>query len=251
MIYIGVFLFVVIAFLLYMWKVAFENNVLHHQLILKGKRENIRLFFISDTHLRKISRHMIEQLEGSFDAVIIGGDFADSRTPISRIHENLDLLTSLGPTFFVWGNNDREVGEEQLRRILQDHGVTIIANDAILLPQENRFWLSAIEDTSTMKYSFDAAFEKIDEQDLVVFISHNPGVFARIRAKFRADLMIGGHLHGGQIRLGPYGVHPNGSYREREGVMTLVSNGYGTTLLPLRFGAKPQCHIIDIEISGQ
>ncbi len=52
------------------------------------------------------------------------------------------------------------MGEEQLRRILQDHGVTIIANDAILLPQKNRFWLSAIEDTSTMKYSFDAAFEK-------------------------------------------------------------------------------------------
>ncbi len=33
--------------------------------------------------------------------------------------------------------------------------------------------------------------------------------------------------------------------------MTLVSNGYGTTLLPLRLGAKPQCHIIDIEISGK
>ncbi len=46
---------------------------------------------------------MIEQLEGSFDAVIIGGDFADSRTPISRIHENLDLLTPLGPTFFCLG----------------------------------------------------------------------------------------------------------------------------------------------------
>ncbi|MGN4125798.1 metallophosphoesterase [Lysinibacillus sphaericus] len=251
MIYIGVFLLVVIAFLLYMWKVGYENNVLHHQLVLKGKQENIRLFFISDTHLRKINRQMIEQLDGPFDAVVIGGDFADSRTPISRIHENLDLLTPLGPTYFVWGNNDREVGEQQLRNILHQHGVTILANDAILLPQKNRFWLSAIEDTSTKKYSFDAAFEKVDEKDLVVFISHNPGVFARVRAKYRADLMMGGHLHGGQIRLGPYGVHPNGSYRERDGVMTLVSNGYGTTLLPFRLGAKPQCHIIDIEISGK
>ncbi|MFP3813646.1 serine/threonine protein phosphatase, partial [Bacillus sp. SIMBA_005] len=71
------------------------------------------------------------------------------------------------------------------------------------------------------------------------------------RAKFRADLMIGGHLHGGQIRVGPYGVHPQGSYRQREGVMTLVSNGYGTTLLPLRLGAKPECHIIDIDISDK
>ncbi|QGG50786.1 metallophosphoesterase [Lysinibacillus pakistanensis] len=251
MIYIGLLILIVIVFLLYMWKVAHENNVLHHQLPLKGKQEKIRLFFISDTHLRKINRRMIEQLDDQFDAVIIGGDFADGRTPIKRIHDNLKLLTLLGPTYFVWGNNDREVGEQRLRDILQEHGVQIIANDAVLLPKKNRFWLSAIEDTSTKKYSFDKAFEKVDENDLVVFISHNPGVFARVRAKFRADLMIGGHLHGGQIRIGPYGAHPNGSYREREGVMTLVSNGYGTTLLPLRLGAKPQCHIIDIEISGK
>ncbi|MFJ7951370.1 metallophosphoesterase [Lysinibacillus sp. NPDC096418] len=252
MIYVGVFLVIALAFLLYMWKVAHENNVLNHQLKLVGKREEIRLFFISDTHLRKINRDMIKSIQGSFDAVIIGGDFADSRTPIERIHDNLDLLTPLGPTYFVWGNNDREVGENRLRGILLEHGVQIIANDAVLLQnKKNRFWLSAIEDTSTMKYSFEAAFEKVDEEDLVVFISHNPGVFARVRAKFRADLMIGGHLHGGQIRVGPYGVHPNGSYRERDGVMTLVSNGYGTTLLPLRLGAKPQCHIIDIDIAGK
>lgn len=252
MIYIEIFLVIGIAFLLYMWKVANENNVLNHSLKLSGKQEKIRLFFISDTHLRKINKKMIKRLEGSFDAVIIGGDFADRRTPINRIHENLKLLTPLGPTYFVWGNNDREVGEDQMRAILGEHKVQIIANDAVLLPgKKNRFWLSAIEDTSTMKYSFDAAFEKVGENDLVVFISHNPGVFARVRAKFRADLMIGGHLHGGQIRIGPYGVHPNGSYREREGVMTLVSNGYGTTLLPLRLGAKPQCHSIDIEIAGK
>lgn len=42
---------------------------------------------------------MIEQLDGQFDAVIIGGDFADGRTPIQRIHDNLKLLTPLGPTF--------------------------------------------------------------------------------------------------------------------------------------------------------
>ncbi len=251
MIYIGLFVLVVIAFLLYMWKVAHEDNVLQHQLLLKGAQEKVRLFFISDTHLRKINRRMIEQLDGHFDAVIIGGDFADGRTPIERIHDNLKLLTSLGPTYFVWGNNDREVGEERLKGILQEHGVQIIVNDAILLPKKNRFWLSAIEDTTIKEYSFDKAFAKVGKNDLVVFIAHNPGVFAKVRAKFRADLMMGGHLHGGQIRIGPYSMHPNGSYREREGVMTLVSNGYGTTLLPLRFGAKPQCHIIDIEISGK
>jgi len=234
-----------------MWKVAHENNVLHHQLSLHGEQEQVRLFFISDVHLRKINKKMIAQLEGHFDAVIIGGDFADSRTPIERIHENLTLLKSIAPIYFVWGNNDREIGEERLKDILQAYQVQIIVNDAVLLPVKNRFWLSAIEDTTVKEYSFEKAFEKVGEQDLVVFIAHNPGVFAKVRAKFRADLMMGGHLHGGQIRFGPYGVHPNGSYRQRDGVMTLVSNGYGTTLVPFRLGAKPQCHIIDIDISSK
>ena len=251
MLYIGLFLLVVIAFLLYMWKVAHENNVLHHQLSLHGEQEQVRLFFISDVHLRKINKKMIAQLEGHFDAVIIGGDFADSRTPIERIHENLTLLKSIAPIYFVWGNNDREIGEERLKDILQAYQVQIIVNDAVLLPVKNRFWLSAIEDTTVKEYSFEKAFEKVGEQDLVVFIAHNPGVFTKVRAKFRADLMMGGHLHGGQIRFGPYGVHPNGSYRQRDGVMTLVSNGYGTTLVPFRLGAKPQCHIIDIDISSK
>ncbi|HBT73005.1 MAG TPA: serine/threonine protein phosphatase [Lysinibacillus sp.] len=251
MLYIGLFLLVVIAFLLYMWKVAHENNVLHHQLSLHGEQEQVRLFFISDVHLRKINKKMIAQLEGHFDAVIIGGDFADSRTPIERIHENLTLLKSIAPIYFVWGNNDREIGEERLKDILQAYQVQIIVNDAVLLPVKNRFWLSAIEDTTVKEYSFEKAFEKVGEQDLVVFIAHNPGVFAKVRAKFRADLMMGGHLHGGQIRFGPYGVHPNGSYRQRDGVMTLGSNGYGTTLVPFRLGAKPQCHIIDIDISSK
>ncbi|UZN00703.1 hypothetical protein OL548_15085 [Lysinibacillus sp. MHQ-1] len=82
---------------------------------------------------------MIAQLTGHFDAVIIGGDLADNRTPIPRIHENLQLLTSIGPTYFVWGNNDREVGEERLKSILQQHHIQIIVNDAVLLPAKKPF----------------------------------------------------------------------------------------------------------------
>ncbi len=199
MLYLGLFLLVVIALLLYMWKVAHENNVLSHQLSLQGEQEKVRLFFISDVHLRKISKKMIAQLQGHhFDAVIIGGDFADSRTPIERIHENLTLLTSLGPTYFIWGgNNDREIGgEERLKDILQAYHVQIIVNDAVQLPLKNRFWLSAIEDTTVKEYSFEKAFAKIGDQDLVVFIAHNPGgVFAKVRTKFRADLMMGGDIY--------------------------------------------------------
>lgn len=240
---------VVILFgiLLYMFKQALENNILYHDVSLMGERESVSLFFISDVHLRKINDNMIRKIDRKIDAVIIGGDFADKRTPINRIYENIELLQSIGPVYFVWGNNDREVGETNLRNIFNETNVTIIENDATFIPTlHNSFWLSAIDDTSTKNTQFKQAFKKCGEEDPVIFISHNPEVFSYVRKNYKAAMMMGGHLHGGQIRFGPYGIHPHGSFSMREGVATLISNGYGTTAIPLRFGAKPQCHVIDL-----
>lgn len=232
---------------MFMIKTAFENNVEWHRLEIHGSNRELRLFFISDTHARKINEAMIRSIGEPIDAVIIGGDFADKRTSDETIHANLALLTSLGPTYFVWGNNDREKGEEKLVEMFAQNGVIVVSNDAVLLSDsQERIWLSAINDTSTMDYHIDKAFAKVEARDKVIFVSHNPAVFAHARKKYRADLMMGGHLHGGQIRIGSFGIHPHGSYREREGCMTLISNGYGTTLVPMRLFAKPQCHVIEI-----
>ncbi|WP_240758407.1 metallophosphoesterase [Lysinibacillus sp. SGAir0095] len=238
---------ILLGFLLFMLKQASENNVLYHDVPIDGERERATLFFISDVHLRKISKKMIHDIDGKIDAVIIGGDFCDKRTPISRIYDNIKLLQKLGPVYFVWGNNDREVGESKLRGIFKETNVTIIENDATLIPNlRNRCYLSAIDDTSSKNVQYEQAFEKSREGDHVIFISHNPEVFPSVRQRYHADLMMGGHLHGGQIRFGPYGIHPHGSFSMREAVATLISNGYGTTMLPLRFGAKPQCHVIHL-----
>lgn len=233
--------------LLFMYKQANENNVLHHEITLHGEQEQVSIFFISDVHLREIDVPMIEQISKRFHAVIIGGDFADKRTPIQRIYQNIELLQKLGPLYFVWGNNDREVGEQRLRNIFKETGVHIIENDAILLANiKNKCWLSAIDDTSTENENFDLAFEKCSGEENVIFISHNPEVFREVRQNFHTKLMLGGHFHGGQIRFGSIGMLPHGSFSIRDGVFTLISNGYGTTMVPFRLGAKPQCHIIDL-----
>lgn len=239
---------ILLALFLFMLKQASENNVLYHDVTLVGEPEQASLFFISDVHLRKINKKMIRKINRKMDAVIIGGDFADKRTPIERIYENIEVLKRLGPVYFVWGNNDREVGESNLRRIFNETKVTILENDSKLVPTlRNRCWLSAIDDTTSKNVQYDDAFEKCKGEDNVIFISHNPEVFRFIRQRYNVKMMMGGHLHGGQIRFGPYGIHPHGSFSIRDGVVTLISNGYGTTAIPLRFGAKPQCHVIDIQ----
>ncbi len=245
---LGIVFLIMLALFLFMLKQASENNVLYHEVSLKGEPERASVFFISDVHLRRINEKMIQKINRKVDAVIIGGDFADKRTPIERIYDNIKLLQKLGPVYFVWGNNDREVGEENLRSIFSELDVTIIENDAKLIPDLlNRCWLSAIDDTSSKNVQYDHAFEKCRGKDTIIFISHNPEVFRFIRQTYHPDMMLGGHLHGGQIRFGPYGIHPHGSFSIRDGVVSLISNGYGTTAIPLRFGAKPQCHVIDVK----
>ena len=230
-----------------MYRQALENNVLHHQVDLYGENEKVSLFFISDVHMRKIDDEMLKKINQSIDAVIIGGDFADRRTSFQTIYHNILLLVELAPVYFVWGNNDREVGEEKLRRLFKDAGVKIIENDALILPNiKNKCWLCAIDDIAMEKEDYLKAFSKCKGEENVIFVSHNPEAFPIVRQQYQAILMLGGHYHGGQIRLGSIGLQPHGSFTFPRGVATLISNGYGTTNLPLRLGAKPQCHIIDL-----
>lgn len=59
--------------MLQMWKQANENNVRIHEITAVGTGEPVQLFFISDTHARKINDKMIQKIKGQVDAVIIGG----------------------------------------------------------------------------------------------------------------------------------------------------------------------------------
>lgn len=39
---------------------------------------------------------------GKVEAVIIGGDLCDRRTPFERVRSNIEQLQQLGPIYFVW-----------------------------------------------------------------------------------------------------------------------------------------------------
>lgn len=228
----------------YMVKQAFENNVQQHIINTDGMDETIRLFFISDTHARKINERMIASINQPVDFVIIGGDFIDKRTSKKIIKENMQLLKTLGPVYFVWGNNDREQGESELRQLFKAYDIKIIENEAIAIKSNNNVKISAVDYQFTSS-GIEQVFNEC-EQQTTIFIAHNPLVFSKIHAKFKPLLSMGAHLHGGQIRFGKFGIQPPGYFAEQDGRFELVSNGYGTTLVPLRLGAKPECHLIEI-----
>ncbi|MER2262161.1 MAG: metallophosphoesterase [Psychrobacillus sp.] len=235
-----------IMLFLYMLFLAFQINVKEHHLHVKeiptGTQLNI--FFISDIHRRKINDTLIHSIIGKVDLVIIGGDLTEKGVPLNRTKSNLRQLKKLGPVFYVFGNNDREVGEENLTAIFHELDIQMLNNTSVSVSKGIR--LVGINDGFVGKVNVTAAFKQVEEKDIIIFVSHAPAFFHSALKLSKPRLMLAGHLHGGQIRLGPLGIYEKGSYRLKENCAQLISNGFGTTGVPLRLGAKSECHIITL-----
>lgn len=253
----GIFIFWVICLitlvlLLYMVKEAFANRVVYQVLDFPSFPKSfgkINLFFISDIHRRKISDKIIVPLQGQVDLVIIGGDLTESGVPFQRIKENILKLKKLGPVFFVWGNNDHEVNEPQLDAMLLHLGVKVLVNSSVLFESEagDRLFLVGVDDLSTNRADLEQAMRDTDPNSFKILISHNPGFSRKIRPEHGIDLVLSGHTHGGQIRLFGFGPYKKGTLNRENHRTTLISNGYGTTGVPLRLGAKSETHLLTIQ----
>jgi len=235
---------------LLMMKKAFEINVRHQEIELERYRgeKPITIFFISDIHRRKITNRLLKKVNGEIHAVIIGGDLAERGVPLSRIDQNIKALAKIGPIYYVWGNNDREVGAHHIRKYIQNAGGIVLENEAISLTNmEHPVWLIGLEDVSSGRADIEKSFENVPSNDPVIFVSHTPFVFDKVRDRFHSDVFLAGHTHGGQIRLGKWGYYQKGALITSQNEVTLISNGFGTTLVPLRLGAPAECHILSIK----
>ncbi|MDT9024694.1 MULTISPECIES: metallophosphoesterase [Rossellomorea] len=208
----------------------------------------ISIFFISDIHKREVSDGIIDEVKGKVDFVIIGGDLLEKGVPYSRVEQNLDKLLTLGTVYFVWGNNDHEVNTNRLKDIFKQKGIIEIVNDSVKVPIQNgKVNLIGVDDASTQRASYSSSLKKTTPYEFNILISHDPRLVRQVRKEEGIDLMLSGHTHGGQIRLFGWGLYKKGRLEKLPQTTLLVSNGYGTTALPLRLGAPAETHLLKIE----
>ncbi len=228
---------------------AHKRNVIHHELNVDSVEKNnaqLKVFFISDIHRRKVDHRLLKKIDRDVDLVIIGGDLAEKNVPHKRIAENVQQLSRLGPVFYVWGNNDREVGEREIRKIMNRYQANILDNIDLPVPGHPLWGICGTDDPSCMKTEVEAALENVDQYENLIFVSHQPRIWQKVERYINPTIMFAGHTHGGQIRLGPYGLDEKGYYEIKDGTAKLISNGYGTTKIPLRLGAPSECHIVTL-----
>jgi len=228
---------------------AFKRNVLFHEITTDSthaKGRSLTLFFISDVHRRKIDKHLLQKIKSEIDIVIIGGDLTERGVPLTRISKNVENLSSLAPICFIWGNNDREVGEDEIRKIIARYDGTILDNESIPIPSHPTWGVLGTDDPSNGSPDIAATLRNVDCYEKTILVTHTPSLFRKVELEFQPDLMLSGHTHGGQIRIGKFGLFEKGSFIIDGNIAKLISNGYGTTSVPLRLGADAECHVIKV-----
>ncbi|QKE73583.1 metallophosphoesterase [Arthrobacter citreus] len=243
---------IVLGFLLliYMFIEAHLNIVRKHEFSFSNTSlENpIRIFFISDIHRRKVHSSIIERMTNQVDLVIIGGDLVEKGVPLERIEQNLEKLSSLGKVYFVWGNNDIEINKKDLETIFKKWNVVVLKNAAEMIRHQQSEWaIIGVDDLKTGKVDIDLAFQGVKQDIFKLLVSHNPRVLKLLSIEHGVSLVLSGHTHGGQIRIFGYGPYEKGKTHQYNGMTQIISNGYGTTKIPLRLSARPETHYIEIK----
>ncbi len=230
---------------LYMVWNAFGVNLRRQTIGLAASKpfRPFEMLFISDIHRRTVSE---ELFHFPMDIIVIGGDLIEGGVPWERVEANLATLSRLAPVYFVWGNNDREMDEKKLRQLFAKYDIKVLEDESVALFGQDHLRLVGIDYFAYQKQSIEKAFEEVGKQDTVIFVSHTPFVFKKVRSLYKIDFALAGHTHGGQIRLGKLGVYRKGRTEEVDGVVQLISNGFGTTKLPMRLGADPEYHLISV-----
>ncbi len=220
----------------------------------------LRVAHISDLHtkgLRLREKRMVRLLaEEKPDVILVTGD---SIIDSSNYQQVASVLRELRAPLGVWlvrGNWENAMpiapfsGGQSEAEFYRQNGVTLLLNRGVLLRRD--IWIFGLDEVTRGKPNLDEALAGAPDGAYRIGLIHVPSYFDRLAG--RADLVLAGHCHGGQIRLpgmGPFylpagcGKYVAGWY-ERSGSRLYVTRGLGNTLLDMRFFSRPELAIFDL-----
>ena len=136
----------------------------------------------------------------------------------------------------------------RLKQIFKKKGIVEIVNSSVKVKIHNGVLnLIGVDDASTQRANYEASLEGVHPDEFNLLISHDPRLVNQVQKEDGIDFMISGHTHGGQIRLFGWGMYKKGRLETLPETTLLVSNGYGTTAIPLRLGASAETHLVMID----
>jgi hypothetical protein len=185
--------------------------------------------------------------EGEAGAVVAPAPMAGARQMAAYARKVLRNELVRIPVAF----NDVAAWDVSLRSI----GIEPLVNRAAAIDfPGGRMWVIGVDDHTEGRPDLSLALRDVPDGQPLLALAHNPDAWLEPAIQ-RADLVLAGHTHGGQIRLPVMGAvhtqgthltrqHPSGWFRRGETWM-FVSRGVGESI-PLRIGAPPQAALITL-----
>jgi predicted MPP superfamily phosphohydrolase len=213
------------------------------------------------------------------DLIVLLGDYiagmrlvTDRVTPsqwasaLSGLKAPLGVLSILGN--HDWWNDGfaqrAGAGPTIARKALEKVGIPVLENDVVRLEKDGHgVWIAGLADQLALLPTRDRAgftglddldgtLAKVSDTSPVILLAHEPDIFPKV--PWRVSLTLSGHTHGGQVRLFGYSpVVPSrfgnryayGHVVENDRNL-IVSGGLGFSILPVRFGMRPEILSIDL-----
>lgn len=231
--------------------------------ISRARPDKIKVVQISDLHLDKLRAfhksiaRKINQKKP--DLIFITGDSVDKTEKIDTLNQFLGLIDQSISKYAITGNWEYWGGVDlkRLREVYQQHNCRLLINQNHSISIRKReLSIIGIDDFVGGDADFPKAIKGIKPTDTNIVLSHCPehrDVIGIQKGDLNIDLILSGHTHGGQITfLGIVPFKPQGSgrylkgwYEEAEPKM-YISKGIGTSILPIRLGARAE--VVEIEI---
>ncbi len=244
-------------------------RVRRYRVLTRKTAAPFRLALLADLHSARYGAGQTELLRVLLrqkpDAVLLAGDMAPDAGSLQNLDELLRALEGRFPVFYVSGNHEVTRGREKAvkRLVAARGGIPLAGNSAVLRRGEEAVSVCGVDDPEAELLTggepwlcqlFRCAEERKASGRFTVLLTHRPERM-QLYASCGFDLVLAGHVHGGQVRIPPFvngllapsqGIFPQyaGGFYLREGTAMVVSRGLARKLP--RFCNPPEVVIVDI-----
>lgn len=255
-------------------------EIVEEELMLPKLQKECRFVLISDVHNKvygdKNAPFIKAVKKANPDFIVLAGDLVTSKAG-EDMTPGIELVHALGKDFKIYyglGNHESKIKEqrdkfgnqfETLKKKVETENIILLDNRSAEISEFN-IKITGLE--LSLEYFAHFKVRRMEEDYLKsavgtadnrkcnILIAHNPDYFPEY-AKWGADLVLSGHVHGGIMRLPflggviapSYRLFPKydgGIYRENGAVM-LLGRGMGSHTLPFRFFNPAQLYVVTLK----
>jgi predicted MPP superfamily phosphohydrolase len=220
-----------------------------------------RIAQLSDLHLSAIGateEATLKHLKAlQPDLILLTGDVIGDRHALPELDAFLKAMPN-AIRVAILGNWEHWSGTDlqQLSAIYKRHQVRLLINECLpLMVNGVRMSLAGLDDYTAGQPDLVRTLQQCTQGAPIIMAQHSPGLFDEAPSPELGQIAysLAGHTHGGQVAVGTHalftprgsGRYVAGSYQTAWGDL-YVSRGIGTSVIPLRVGARPEIVLLEL-----